>query len=41
VTNGLAGVKFSGSFNRLGDRRTMLEIKINKTIKPVISFVEK
>ena len=41
VTKGFAGLKFSGSFSRVGDKRTIPLTSINRIINPVISFVEK
>lgn len=34
-------MNFSGSFSRFGDKRTMALSRVNKTIKPVMSLVEK
>ena len=34
-------MKFSGSFNNFGDSKTTLTSKVNSTIKPVTSLVEK
>ncbi len=41
VTRGFAGLKFSGSFRRLGDRSTIDLSKMNSIMNPVMSFVEK
>lgn len=41
VTRGLAGLKFSGSFKRVGESSTIEDNAINKMINPVRSLVEK
>lgn len=41
VINGLAGLNFSGSFKRLGDKRTIEVSRVRRIKKPVISLVEK
>ena len=41
MTKGLAGVKFSGSFSKFGENKTILASRIKRMIKPVRSFVEK
>jgi len=41
VTKGLAGLKFSGSLRRLGERSTMDERRIKRIKNPVMSLVEK
>lgn len=41
VTNGLAGVKFSGSPRRLGENKASIVSGRNMSVKPRISFREK
>lgn len=40
VTRGFAGVKFSGSPNRLGENRARVVSGRSRSINPRISFVE-